>query len=55
MGPITSEALNRNGIAADITPGHPKLGHLVLAVARRAPGLLGDKRERSSGALRIGK
>ena len=55
MGPITSEALNRNGIAADITPGHPKLGHLVLAVARRAPGLLGDKRERSSGSIRIGK
>ena len=50
MGPITSEALHRNGISADITPGHPKLGHLVLAVARRAPGLLGDKRE-----LRIGK
>ena len=55
MGPITSEALNRNGIAADITPGHPKLGHLVLAVARRAPGLLGDKRERSSGPMRINK
>ena len=55
MGPITSEALHRNGITADITPGHPKLGHLVLAVARRAPGLLGDKRERSSGSLRIGK
>ena len=55
VGPITSEALHRNGITADITPGHPKLGHLVLAVARRAPGLLGDKRERSSGSLRIGK
>jgi uroporphyrinogen-III synthase len=55
MGPITSEALNRSGIAADITPGHPKLGHLVLAVARRAPALLGDKRDRGSAALRIGK
>ncbi len=55
MGPITSEALHRNGITADITPGHPKLGHLVLAVARRAPGLLGDKRERGSGSMRIGK
>jgi uroporphyrinogen-III synthase len=47
VGPMTSEALSRHGITADIVPGHPKLGHLVLAVARRAPALLHDKRERS--------
>jgi len=46
VGPITSEALERQGISSDIVPGHPKLGHLVLAVARRAPALLGEKRER---------
>jgi uroporphyrinogen-III synthase len=55
MGPITSEALRRNGIKPDIVPGHPKLGHLVLAVARRAPALLGEKRERGSASMRIGK
>ncbi|HYQ42704.1 MAG TPA: uroporphyrinogen-III synthase [Polyangiaceae bacterium] len=45
VGPITSEALERYGITTDITPGHPKLGHLILAVARRARLLVGEKRE----------
>jgi uroporphyrinogen-III synthase len=49
VGPMTSEALARHGIATDIVPGHPKLGHLVLAVARRAPTLLQDKREKREG------
>lgn len=47
VGPITSEALERQGITPDIVPGHPKLGHLVLAVARRAPIVLGEKRAQS--------
>lgn len=57
MGPMTSEALQRHGIRPDIVPGHPKLGHLVLAVARRAPGLLAEKRAESAqpSALRVGK
>ncbi len=57
VGPMTSQALARHGITPDIVPGHPKLGHLVLAVARRAPGLLHDKRERNTqaSALRVGK
>jgi uroporphyrinogen-III synthase len=46
IGPVTSEALERHGIATDIMPGHPKLGHLILAVARRARILVGEKRER---------
>ena len=45
VGPITSEALERHGIATDIVPGHPKLGHLILAVARRARMLVIEKRE----------
>jgi uroporphyrinogen-III synthase len=45
VGPITSEALERHGIASDIVPGHPKLGHLILAVARRARMLVNAKRE----------
>jgi len=58
VGPVTSEALQRQGIAPDIVPGHPKLGHLLLAVARRARGLVSEKRARSgqpTQAPRIGK
>ena len=59
VGPVTSEALERHGIATDITPGHPKLGHLILAVARHARTLLSAKRERHAqpwpSSVRIGK
>ena len=59
VGPVTSEALERHGIATDISPGHPKLGHLILAVARRARSLVAEKRERSaefaSSSARVGK
>lgn len=59
VGPITSEALERYGITPDIVPGHPKLGHLILAVARRARGLLAEKRERNaqpiSSSMRVGR
>jgi uroporphyrinogen-III synthase len=58
VGPVTTQALERHGITPDIVPGHPKLGHLVLAVARRAPALLAQKRERgdalSAGLVRVG-
>jgi uroporphyrinogen-III synthase len=59
VGPITSEALERHGVTPDIVPGHPKLGHLILAVARRAPALVAEKRERNAqpvpSSVRIGK
>jgi uroporphyrinogen-III synthase len=58
VGPVTREALERHGIHTDIAPGHPKLGHLILAVARRARPLVGEKRERHSQAslsIRVGK
>ena len=58
VGPITSEALERQGITTDITPGHPKLGHLILAVARRARSMVSEKRERNApqpSSARIGK
>ena len=59
VGPMTSEALEREGITPDIVPGHPKLGHLVLAVARRARGLMHEKREQNAELaqtlLRVGK
>ncbi len=33
IGPTTSEALRAHGLPVDITPEHPKMGHLVAAVA----------------------
>lgn len=36
VGPICSEALRRHGLPVDLEPEHPKMGHLVVAVARHA-------------------
>jgi uroporphyrinogen decarboxylase len=44
VGPVCSEELRRRGIAVDIEPEHPKLGHLVKAAANRAPAMLARKR-----------
>jgi uroporphyrinogen-III synthase len=46
IGPMTSEALMRHGLTPDIVPGHPKLGHLVLAIARRGRATWQEKQER---------
>jgi uroporphyrinogen-III synthase len=45
IGPICNEALLRHGIAADVTPEHPKMGHLVRAAAEAAASILERKRE----------
>ena len=47
IGPMTSEALARLGVEADIVPEHPKMGHLVMALAEKAAS--GLKRKRSRG------
>ena len=44
IGPISSEALQRHGIEPDLHPEHPKMGHLVAALARQALTLLQRKR-----------
>jgi len=44
IGPTTSEALTRFGIATDLTPEHPKMGHLVTTLAQRARQELERKR-----------
>jgi len=44
VGPVCSQELRRRGIAVDIEPEHPKLGHLVKAAAARGPALLMRKR-----------
>src|SRR6266852_7253272 len=44
IGPITTEALQGHGIQPDLHPEHPKMGHLLIAVAREADNLLRRKR-----------
>jgi len=44
IGPVCTEALRAHGVEPDLHPGHPKMGHLVAAVARQVPDLLGRKR-----------
>jgi uroporphyrinogen-III synthase len=44
IGPVTSEALSARAIPIDLAPEHPKMGHLVSAVAKSGPQLLAAKR-----------
>lgn len=44
IGPVTSEALSADGFSVDIEPDHPKMGHLVLALARNGAEKLRKKR-----------
>ncbi len=47
IGPTASETLNELGLPADIEPEHPKMGHLVMAVAKDALAVLSRKRNSS--------
>ncbi len=44
IGPITTEALARYGLAADFEPEHPKMGHLVVGLARTFDARIAAKR-----------
>jgi len=44
IGPITTEALHVHEVEPDLHPAHPKMGHLVAEVARRASDVLERKR-----------
>ncbi len=46
IGPITTAALQDHGVEPDLHLEHPKMGHLVAEVARRAAELLERKRRR---------
>jgi uroporphyrinogen-III synthase len=48
VGPTTSDKLRRNGIAVDVEPEHPKMGHLALALGRTGEALLNAKRSRAA-------
>jgi uroporphyrinogen-III synthase len=45
IGPTASETIREEGLSVDIEPEHPKMGHLVQAVARDALAVLRKKRE----------
>lgn len=44
IGPIAAEALKTHDIEPDLYPEHPKMGHLVAAVASQATNLVRRKR-----------
>ena len=44
IGPVCSDTLRRHGLPVDLEPDHPKMGHLVVAVARDGRKLLEAKR-----------
>jgi uroporphyrinogen-III synthase len=44
IGPVCSDALAQHGLPVDLEPEHPKMGHLVVAIARRGGALLAAKR-----------
>jgi uroporphyrinogen-III synthase len=44
VGPLMTETLLAAGLPPDIEPEHPKLGHLMVALATRGPAKLAEKR-----------
>jgi uroporphyrinogen-III synthase len=46
IGPVATETLLEHGLVSDLEPEHPKMGHLVLAVAQDGPRLHAAKQER---------
>lgn len=48
IGPISTEGLERHGIAADLVPAHPKMGQLIHETAEKARVLLRNKRGEAS-------
>jgi uroporphyrinogen-III synthase len=43
IGPVCTEALRAEDLTPDLTPEHPKMGHLVKAAAERAGEILAGK------------
>jgi len=51
IGPVCSAELRAQGIAVDVEPEHPKLGHLVRAAAERAGAIVAAKRGGASAIV----
>lgn len=45
IGPTTSATLREKGLAVEIEPEHPKMGHLIRVAAEQAPALVRRKQE----------
>ena len=45
IGPVCSETLQHFGLHVDLEPEHPKMGHLIAAVAAQGPALVKAKQE----------
>ncbi len=48
VGPLMTETLVAAGLPPDIEPEHPKLGHLMVALAAQARGKLAEKRAQTA-------
>jgi uroporphyrinogen-III synthase len=48
IGPVTTEALKRHGVQADLTPQQPKLGEVVHCLVQGAAELQRRKRKRAT-------
>jgi uroporphyrinogen-III synthase len=49
VGPLMTETLVAAGLPPDIEPEHPKLGHLMVALATLGPAKLAEKRGQTRG------
>jgi uroporphyrinogen-III synthase len=49
VGPLMTETLLAAGLPPDIEPEHPKLGHLMVALATHGPAKLAEKRGLARG------
>jgi hypothetical protein len=45
---VCSEAMREFGVPVDLEPPHPKMGQMVISVAKDGPGLIAAKRARIS-------
>jgi uroporphyrinogen-III synthase len=50
IGPVTTDALRERGIAVDVEPVHPKMGHLVKELSEKAQSALEAKRRVAIGS-----
>jgi uroporphyrinogen-III synthase len=46
IGPVCSEAMRELGVPVDLEPPHPKMGQMVISVAKDGPSLVEAKRAR---------
>jgi uroporphyrinogen-III synthase len=51
VGPLMTETLVAAGLPPDVEPEHPKLGHLMVALAAQARGKLAEKRGSVAGRV----